>query len=276
MKFYRYLPLLLLLLTAPVVCEGGLVQLLLPQQLHQLTGSVKIIDARPLEQWQKGHIPGAVSFDWQHNTETDQQDVAYRKLPAPVLAERLGRLGIDEQSRVVIYGDADSSWGGEGWVCWLLCEMGHVGDIYLLAGGVLAWQKLYGELNDSDAVSALPVTYRVTERKELDIETAELVQKQADLQLVDTRSFFEWLYGSIPGAVRIDWTEFYRGDERRPLDREELIALLQANGLDPEKPVVYYCSGGIRSAYAWTMHELAGLRSAKNYEGGMEAWRKLR
>ena len=67
---------------------------------------------------------------------------------------------------------------------------------------------------------------------------------------------------------------FLHGEERRPLKREALIALLEKNGIDPRKPVVYYCSGGIRSAYAWTVHELAGLQSAKNYEGGMEAWRK--
>lgn len=249
-------------------------QLLQPQQLHQLSASVKIIDARPLEQWQKGHIPGALSFDWQSNTETDRQQVAYRKLASEVLAERLGRLGINEHSRLVIYGDADSSWGGEGWVCWLLRELGHVAEIYLLDGGVQAWQKLHGDLTVATPAAATPTTYRVAERCELDIETEKL--RQADVQLVDTRSLFEWLCGAIPGAVRINWTEFYRGEERSPLDRDGVIALLREKGLDPEKPVVYYCSGGIRSAYAWTVHELAGLRQAINYEGGMEAWRKLR
>lgn len=249
-------------------------QLLPPQQLHQLSVPVKIIDARPLEQWRKGHIPGALSFDWQSNTETDHQQVPYRRLTNGVLADRLGRLGINEHSCLVIYGDADSSWGGEGWVCWLLRELGHVGEIYLLDGGVQAWQKLHGDLSVADELVVTPTTYRVVERCELDIKTEEL--RQTELQLVDTRSLFEWLCGSIPGAVRISWTEFYRGEERRPLDREKLIALLREKGLDPEKPVVYYCSGGIRSAYAWTVHELAGLGQAINYEGGMEAWRKLR
>lgn len=276
MPFYRYFFIsIFLFLSLPLRCEGGMVKLLLPQQLHQLSAdSVKIIDARPLEQWQKGHIPGALSFDWQSNTETDQQGVAYRKLPSVVLAKRLGLMGIDEHSRLVVYGDADSSWGGEGWVCWLLRELGHIGEIDLLDGGVQAWRKLYGELSVAAPIIVTPTSYRVAERRELNITTEEL--KRADLQLVDTRSFFEWLSGSLPGAVRISWTEFYRGEERRPLGRRALIALLQEKGVDPEKPVVYYCSGGIRSAYAWTVHELAGLRSAINYEGGMEAWRKLR
>ncbi|SHJ52666.1 thiosulfate/3-mercaptopyruvate sulfurtransferase [Malonomonas rubra DSM 5091] len=271
--FTRFLVLLLFLL--PLTSEGALVQLLQPQQLHQLQDQVKILDARPFEQWQKEHIPGALPLDWQSTTATDQQDVAYRKLANEELAVQLGKLGIDESSSLVIYGDADSSWGGEGWTCWLLRVLGHRGEIYLLDGGVQAWKKQRGELVAAPLPAISPVKYKVTERSELDIKTAELVQS-SELQLVDTRSFFEWLRGSIPGAVRIDWTNFYRGEDHRPLSRQELTVLLQKHGIDPQKPVAYYCSGGIRSAYAWTVHELAGLQTAKNYEGGMEAWRKLR
>jgi len=77
-----------------------------------LQNRVKILDARPFEQWQQGHIPGALHFDWQSTTATDAEDVAYRKLANEALAARLGNLGIDEQSSLLIYGDADSSWGG--------------------------------------------------------------------------------------------------------------------------------------------------------------------
>ncbi|WP_303721611.1 sulfurtransferase [Malonomonas rubra] len=214
---------------------------------------------------------GALSLDWQQYTKTDEQGIAYRKLPNREIAQLLGRLGIHENSPVLIYGDADSSWGGEGWVCWLLRTIGHVGEIYLLDGGIQAWRSQHGELTGEEPTSRPPVDYTVREHPEFNIETAELV-KQKDLQLVDTRFFFEWLAGAIPGAVRISWSDFYRGEERRPIDRQQLVALLREHGVDPQKPIVYYCSGGIRSAYVWTVHELAGLPSAKNYEGGKEAW----
>lgn len=35
------------------------------------------------------------------------------------------------------------------------------------------------------------------------------------------------------------------------------------------------CTEGVRSAFAWTVHELAGLQTAKNYQGGMTAWRQI-
>jgi thiosulfate/3-mercaptopyruvate sulfurtransferase len=42
-----------------------------------------------------------------------------------------------------------------------------------------------------------------------------------------------------------------------------------------DRPVVYYCKGGIRSAYAWMVHVLAGFPGACNFEGGMEEWKTV-
>lgn len=263
-----------LIVLLPLTSEAAPVQLLSSQHLRQLH-DVRIIDARPLAQWQKGHISGALHFDWQNSTATDDNGVAYRRLVNEELAAKLGQLGIDEQATVVIYGDADSSWGGEGWICWLLRTIGHAGPVYLLDGGIQAWQQQGGELSTGIPANIAPAVYQVNEQSDLGIKTADLLQNKS-LQLVDTRSFVEWLRDAIPGAVRINWTAFYKGSEHHPLNRGELIKMLQGYGVDPEKPVVYYCTGGVRSAFAWTVHELAGLRTAQNYEGGIAAWRKLR
>lgn len=235
--------------------------------------SYRLVDARPLEKWQAGHLPGAMPLYWEDLTATDAEGVAYRRRPTDQLAERLGQLGIDEKTTLVVYGDADSSWGGEGWLCWLLSELGHAGNISLLEGGVQAWQKTYPLVLDELRPSS-PAVYHVASHPELDISTAELLLIKDRVQLIDTRSFFEWLRGAIPGAVRINWTEFFTGRERIPISKHELMKLFEKNGIDPQKPVVYYCSGGIRSAYAWTVHQLAGLPTARNYDGGMAAWQK--
>jgi thiosulfate/3-mercaptopyruvate sulfurtransferase len=48
--------------------------------------------------------------------------------------------------------------------------------------------------------------------------------------------------------------------------------MLEKEGVDLRKPVVYYCTGGIRSGYAWLVHQLGNLPPAVNYEGGTEEW----
>jgi len=64
--------------------------------------------------------------------------------------------------------------------------------------------------------------------------------------------------------------------ERIQLFRERPQKLLADHGIDQHKPVVYYCTGGIRSGYAWMVHKLSGLGPAINFEGSTEAWDKLR
>lgn len=126
-----------------------------------------------------------------------------------------------------------------------------------------------------DRRQSKPVQYKYAVNPQLDISTAELEKLKAHLILIDTRSMLEWFKGKIPGAVHIQWTEFYTDKDRRPIPPEELKKLLKEHGVDINKPVVYYCTVGIRSGYAWMVHQLSGLPSSRNYEGGYEAWKRL-
>jgi thiosulfate/3-mercaptopyruvate sulfurtransferase len=234
-----------------------------------------ILDARPKSEWMAGHIPGALSFSWENYTRRDTSGVPYRVWPPQELAAELGRMGIDENTHIVVYGDADKSWGGEGWNCWVLTWLGHKGPVRLLAGGIRSWMNNnYPVRNGLEKVNLRPVQYRFRIERGVDILTAEIKKEKSNLVLVDTRSTLEWFRGRIPGAVHINWEEFYAGKDRRPLAPQALKRLLQEHGIDLSKPIVYYCSGGIRSGYAWLVHQLAGLPAARNYEGGFEAWER--
>lgn len=108
------------------------------------------------------------------------------------------------------------------------------------------------------------------------IENTDLQKNLAPWVILDTRLKPEWLSGHIPGAVHIEWTKFYSGAERRPLSAEALKKLLKDNDADLQKPVVYYCAAGVRSGFAWLVHQLSGLSPARNYAGGWEAWKRAR
>lgn len=76
-----------------------------------------------------------------------------------------------------------------------------------------------------------------------------------EIQLIDVRTEEEWAVGHIPGARHIE------------LDR--LPA--EAEGIEPERPVVFQCRGGNRSAMAAEAFRTAGYE-AYNMEGGLLAW----
>ena len=235
----------------------------------------EILDARPPAAYREGHIPGAHSFSWEDHTRNDERGVPYRPWPPDDLARALGAMGVNARSGVVVYGDADKSWGGEGWTCWTLEWLGHEGPVRLLAGGIDTWLAAGYPIEKTEQTST-PVTYATQLRPSIDIALIDLRASGADYSLIDTRSNEEWLLGGIPGAVHIPWDEFHRGEDRRPIGADALKTLLREHDVNLERPVVYYCAGGVRSAYCWLVHELSGLPPARNYEGGMEEWKRVK
>jgi thiosulfate/3-mercaptopyruvate sulfurtransferase len=234
-----------------------------------------VLDGRPKSEWEAGHIPGAHSFCWENYTRTDATGVEYRLFSPKEFSQALGALGIGENTPVVVYGDADKSWGGEGWDAWVLSWLGHTGPIRLLNGGIQSWRSQGFPLVKGPEKKAISrADYRVGLKPELDISTEDLDQKKGSFVIVDVRSTLERLKGKVPGSIHISWEDFYSGSERRPLGPQELKKLLLKHGVDTSRPVVYYCYGGIRSSYAWLVHQLAGLPTARNYAGGMAAWKK--
>lgn len=234
-----------------------------------------ILDARPKADWEAGHIPGALSFSWDNYTRTDEKEVRYSSFPPQELAVALAGLGIDEMSPVVVYGDADKSWGGEGYDVWLFSWLGHKGPVRLLNGGIQAWRSRNLPLaKGAERPSAKKARYQVELKPQFSVSTEDVQKGKNAYTLVDVRSTFEWLKSRIPGAIHIPWEDFYTGRDRHPLPPPELKKLLARHGVDTTKPVVYYCLGGVRSAYAWMTHQLAGLPAARNYKGGWAAWEK--
>lgn len=82
---------------------------------------------------------------------------------------------------------------------------------------------------------------------------AEMVREGA--QLVDVREAYEWEAGHIPGA--------------RHVELERLAS--QAATIDRDRPVVFQCRLGARSAMATQAFRAAGY-DAWSMAGGLEAW----
>ena len=266
---------LLIVFAAPETSPAIDLGLIEPGELSQTLSAWTLLDARPKKEWRAGHIPGAVSFSWEDYTRTDEKGIPYRTLPPEQLAEALGKSGIDENTPLVVYGDADTSWGGEGWACWVFDWIGHQGKVRLLNGGIQSWtgQGLAvksGQTNSSKTTSV----YHYQAHPLVNITADGLRKDPSAYRIVDTRSTLEWIKGRIPGAVHISWEKFFSGKNRNPIGRSELRTLLARDNIDPDMTVVYYCTGGIRSGYAWLVHVLSGFSSPVNFEGGIEEWNK--
>ena len=218
------------------------------------------------------------------------------------LSSELALLGIDDSRPVLVYGDVQDGWGEDGRIAWMLRHLGHP-EVAVLDGGVDAWRRAGGRLT---ADAPVPIrgtfTLRVDGALRASITDVAAAGVNADVVgagapvsaaagasaranalgtvLLDTRSDAEWnggwkylppRRGRIPGAVHLHWRDLLAPDGT--LDRSPAVfARLRAVGITPERPVIAYCVGGVRSAWVTlALHEL-GFRDVRNYDGSWYEW----
>ena len=78
-----------------------------------------------------------------------------------------------------------------------------------------------------------------------------------EVQVIDTREPHEYADGHVPGAINIP----------------HMATLPRVGELATDRPLVFICKSGQRSALAAEFAAAAGLTDLYNVEGGTDAWR---
>jgi len=237
-----------------------------------------------------GHVPGALKIDWQK----DFWDPVLRDfIDEEAFARLMGRLGIANDTTVVLYGDKSNWWAA--YAFWFLSYAGHE-KLKLMDGGRAKWEA-EGRPLTREVPRVEPRSYRPTYRNELlrayrDEVLAHLVKvREGRGALVDVRSPREYTGelthmpeypqegvlrgGHIPGAVNVPWSLAVREDGTfKPV--EELRALYEEKGVTPDKEVIVYCRIAERSSHTWfVLKHLLGFPRVKNYDGSWTEWGNL-
>ena len=99
--------------------------------------AVRIIDARPADEYRQGHIPGAVNLP---APATDDLGANRRGLPLPSdRAEELFRTAcVNNNSRVVVYDDQGNRFAAR--LFYVLESFGH-SQVQVLNGGIPKWKS---------------------------------------------------------------------------------------------------------------------------------------
>ena len=237
--------------------------------------------------YDRGHIPGAVAWNWQ----TQLQDPVRRDLIEKSELERLlGQSGISNETTILLYGD-NNNWFAA-YAFWQLKYYGH-NDVKLINGGRKNWIS-EGRLLTTDPVRVEPTTYRATypdesirARKE---HIHEVHQKRRRAQFVDVRSVDEFTgkilappglaetalrAGHIPGAVNIPWAQAANHDGTFK-SYEELKTLYESEGIAGADETIAYCRIGERSSHTWfVLKYLLGYENVRNYDGSWTEWGNL-
>ncbi len=240
--------------------------------LAKMTNAV-VIDVRGKPNYDEGHIPGAVWIDasaWSKGF-TPKPD-------ADAWAKRIGELGIDADTRVVVQGGEDVRDAARVW--WILRYWG-VKDVRLLNGGFAAWKAAGGKVSTDDVKPEAKTVKLRAEPERLATKEQLLQALKGDAPLLlDARSRAEYCgemntakrNGSIPGAVQLEWTETLDPKTKKFKSPEELGKLFKERQVDLDKPAVTYCQSGGRAAVLAFALELMGGKRVSNYYQSWAEW----
>jgi thiosulfate/3-mercaptopyruvate sulfurtransferase len=234
--------------------------------------------------YDSGHIPGAVGWNWQRDT----QDTLRRDIPDKAALEALlGRSGIANDTTIILYGD-NNNWFAT-YAFWLLKMYGHE-DLHLMDGGRRKWVE-EGRPLTTDAPEIAPTRYTAQSvrfgLRALRPFVEESINHSARA-LVDVRSPGEFSGellappnlpqegaqrgGHIPGAVNIPWIQAVAEDGTFK-SYAELASLYGSQGITADKEIIAYCRIGERSSHTWfALHYLLGYPNVRNYDGSWTEW----
>jgi thiosulfate/3-mercaptopyruvate sulfurtransferase len=239
------------------------------------------------EAYDKGHIEGAVGWNW---TSDLHADVGRDYVDQAGLADLLSRAGVGPDTTVILYG-GNNNWFAA-YAYWLLKVRG-VDTLKLLNGGRKKWELESRPLTqDVPSYSATGLSLAGGERSDIRALREEVLSKVGgSTGFVDVRAPEEFrgeklapdhlpqeqaqVPGHIAGAANVPWAKAANEDGTFK-NAEELKALYEAEGITADREIIAYCRIGERSSHTWfALQELLGYPNVKNYDGSWTEYGSL-
>jgi thiosulfate/3-mercaptopyruvate sulfurtransferase len=251
-------------------------------QVRVIDSSFKLPGITPTarEDYDKGHIPGAVFFDIDDVCEPDTS--LPHMIPSPDLfARKIGALGIGDDDRVVVYDSAGLSSAGRAW--WMLRMFGHP-NVALLDGGLPKWSA-EGRRLDPAVPTPQPRRFSARFDPSLMRDKQELIGNLATRreQVVDARAAGRFdgtapeprpgmRSGHIPGSRNVPYELVTDPRTRQLKSADELARLFRDAEVALDRPIVTSCGSGVTAcALAFALH-LIGHPGAAVYDGSWSEW----
>ena len=101
------------------------------------------------------------------------------------------------------------------------------------------------------------------------VATVAAALADGSAKYLDCRSEQEYAAGVVPGSINLPYPH---NGNREPIDAEEFLEDVLAEGFEPDDTIYIGCRKGPRSAMACEVLIDAGFRDVVNVEGGIQEW----
>jgi thiosulfate/3-mercaptopyruvate sulfurtransferase len=237
-----------------------------------------------------GHIPGA-RFLALSDFVVTREGILNELPPAATLKTVFERVGVSDDSRVILYGDTSVLPATRAY--FTLDYLGH-GAAALLDGGLPKWTAESHTLSkETPEVKQGRLTPRprpevvVNINGMKDLSFAATNAPAASPVLVDARTAGEFSGttaasseiprpGHIPGAANVYWMDGQASKtEMTLLPEASLRKMYESAGVTPDRPVVTYCNTGMQASQSYFTLKYLGY-DAHMYDGSFSEWSNVK
>jgi len=256
---------------------------------HSDAPDVRVVDASwylpaerrdPKAEFLDAHIPGAVFFDIDEISDTDQP--LPHMVASPIkFSARVRKLGLGDGNRIVVYDGAGLFSAARVW--WNFRYFGHT-DVAVLNGGLPKW---IAEGRPLEHGTARPRERHFTPRAN-SLLIRDIGQMQANAasrreQVIDARAPGRFhgrdpepraglRSGHIPGARNVPFQTLLDPQTKTVLPAEALREVFARAGIDTAKPIVTSCGSGVTAAALALGLYLLGNKEVAVYDGSWTEW----
>lgn len=227
------------------------------------------------------HLPGAFFLD----LEEDLSGLVTGRngrhpLPSPaLLADKLGSLGVGDQTQVVAYDDAGGMFAARLW--WLLRWLGH-SQVAVLNGGLQAWVSSGHPLStETPETHAAAFTLKLQNGMKVDADYVQQHLGTPEMLLIDARApdryrgeneTLDPVGGHIPGAINRFFKNNLGADGcfKQASELQEEYGQILKGG--DAHTAVFQCGSGVTACHNLLAMEAAGLDGARLYAGSWSEW----
>ncbi len=231
-------------------------------------------------QFEAAHIPTSGFIDIAEDLSDTSAPTNFMMPSAEQFAEAVGRAGLGDDARVVVYSRGNKQWSTRFW--WMLRAMGF-DNAAVLDGG---WEKWIAEGRSASSSPAAypPATFTPHPRPELFVGKDEVAASMGDAGTCTINALLEGLHrgeskrygraGHIPGSVNLPCAALLDPESNTFLPPDAVQERFNAIGSTPDKRSIVYCGGGIAATLdAFLLHQL-GYENIAVYDASMSEWAK--
>ena len=252
---------------------------------HLSDNNLVLIDTTDADTYKRGHIPGAVRADisqfrhWVNKT--------YLLMNSPQQIQKEARsLGINNDSWVVLYGhNKDKEYLKASYIALALINNGFK-NVTILNGGFNDWKYEFEE--DQDAISTKFITpkqgnFVAQPRRDIVVDLNYVKTHIGKTPMIEARPYPYYTgeqkshgvrrLGHIKGAKSSFWRDKFNVDDTLKSDKKIKEIFIGKNGLNPDKEVITYCTGGLEASMNWyLLTQKLGFKDVKLYDASMKQW----